>query len=120
MFEKLKQSYLQKLERTAIKTQLDGETVYMKKGSMLSWIPFIGKPLSDWGRIYPAVNEDGSWNMSNLIFGGWRNLVLLLILLGIIAMALYGVYEMTSSCSQMAANPCLYCNSFINHVASIS
>ena len=120
MFEKLKQQYLDKLERTAIKTELDGEIVYMKKGSMLSWIPFIGKPLSDWARIYPAVNEDGSWNMPNLIFGGWRNLVLLLIILTIVGMGLYGVYQMTSSCSQMAANPCLYCREYLNHVMSIS
>ncbi len=119
MFEKLKQKYLEKLERTVIKTELDGEIVYMKKGSMLSWLPLIGKPLSDWGRIYPAVNEDGSWNTTNLVFGGWRNFTILLILLVIIGIGLYGVYEMTSSCSQMAANPCLYCREFLNHITSI-
>jgi len=53
------------------------ETILLKK----SKLPLVG----DWSRIYPPINEDGSVNISNLIFGGKKNffkLVLIIILLG--------------------------------------
>jgi len=97
MFEKLKQKMLDRIERDAVKSQMTyhinkgtkkrpkiktiTETVYIKR----SKIPFVG----DWGRIYPPVNEDGSWNIVNVIFGGKKNLIKLLAISAIVGMALY-------------------------------
>ena len=96
MFEKLKQSLLERIERDAVKSEMTyrfkknsepiTETVYMKR----SKTPLTG----DWQRIYPPVNEDGSWNIINLIFGGKKNLIRLICVGGIIAMVLFGFNEM--------------------------
>lgn len=92
MFEKLKQNLLDRIERDAVKSEMTyhltrdsepiTETVYMKR----SKTPLTG----DWQRIYPPVNEDGSWNIINLIFGGKKNLYRLLMIGGIIALVLFG------------------------------
>ena len=97
MLEKLKQSFRDRIERDAVKSEMTyhinkgtknnpnriaiTETVYIKR----SKIPLIG----DWARIYPPVNEDGSWNIINLIFGGKKNLLKLLGVSAIIAMVLF-------------------------------
>ncbi len=97
MFEKQKQQLLDRIERDAVKSEMTyhinkgtkkrpkiktiTETVYIKR----SKIPIVG----DWGRIYPPVNEDGSWNIVNLIFGGKKNLIKLLTVLTIVGLALF-------------------------------
>ena len=80
MFENLKTKLLDRIERDAVKSEMTyrptknakqiTETVYIKR----SKLPIIG----DWARIYPPVNEDGTWNLTNLIFGGRKNLIKLL------------------------------------------
>lgn len=92
MFEKLKTKLLDRIERDAMKSECTyrptrnsepiTETVYMKR----SKTPLTG----DWQRIYPPVNEDGSWNIVNLIFGGKKNLYRLLMVAGIVAIVLLG------------------------------
>lgn len=92
MFEKLKQNLLDRIERDAVKSEMTyhptrdsepiTETVYMKR----SKTPLTG----DWQRIYPPVNEDGSWNIINLIFGGKKNLYRLLMVAGIVVIVLLG------------------------------
>jgi len=47
----------------------------------------------DWGRIYPPVNEDGSWNIPNLIFGGKKNLIKFIFIALIITSVLLGFNE---------------------------
>ena len=93
MFEELKRKLQAKIEKNAVKSTMswtdnDGivhsEEVIMKKSNV---------PLGDWQRIYPPVNEDGSWNIMNLVFGGWRNMVKLMIMFGIIAFVLLQFYE---------------------------
>jgi len=101
MFEKLKQRLLERIERDAVKSEctytpvefLSGkkgdpitETVYMKRSKM----PLTG----DWQRIYPPVNEDGSWNVINVIFGGKKNLIRLIGVGAIVAMVLLGFNEL--------------------------
>lgn len=96
MFEKLKTKLLDRIERDAVKSEMTyhptrdalgiTETVYMKRSKTL----LIG----DWQRIYPPVNEDGSWNIINLIFGGKKNLCRLLCIVGIMAMILLGYNEL--------------------------
>lgn len=97
MFENLKEKLLERIEKDAAKSGMTyhlnkgtkkrpkivaiTETVYIKR----SKIPFVG----DWGRIYPPVNEDGSWNIINLIFGGKKNLIKLIAVAAIIGMVLF-------------------------------
>jgi len=99
MFEKLKQDMLKKIETDAVKSELNGETVYLKK----SRIPLVG----DWARIYPPVNENGSWNIPNLIFGGKKNLIKLIIVLVIIAMLFAGIYQLIQGYEAILNQPCV-------------
>ncbi len=95
MFEKLKEGFLERIERDAVKSECTyrktrdsepiTETVYMKRSKM----PLTG----DWQRIYPPVNEDGSWNLINLIFGGKKNLIKLMCIGGLIAIVYFGFSE---------------------------
>lgn len=96
MFEKLKQKLLDRIERDAVKSECTyhptrdadpiTETVYLKRSKM----PLTG----DWQRIYPPVNEDGSWNIINLIFGGKKNLIRLLFIATLVVMVLLGFKEL--------------------------
>jgi hypothetical protein len=95
----LKKKFLDRIEKHSVKSTLEGETVYLKKSS----IPLIG----DWSRIYPAVNEDGSWNITNLIFGGRRNFIKLLLFLALIGLVILGFYEIISSFNATMSQPCI-------------
>ena len=88
-----KENLQKKIEKNAVKSTMSWtdkqgivhtEEVVMKRSKL---------PLGDWQRIYPPVNEDGSWNIMNLLFGGWRNMIKLIIILGIIAFVLLQFYE---------------------------
>ena len=105
MFNNIKERLQDRTEKNAIKSELSydkvkkvngkiisskriTETVYLKR----SRLPLIG----DWGRIYPVINEDGSWNFINLVFGGKRNLIKLLIVMGLVALIFLGYQELFS------------------------
>lgn len=86
---KFKEWYIERLRKKTVISELNGEKVYLSKGSMFSWLPWgIGKKMCEWGQIYPVVNEDTrKINWINYVFGGWRNmfkLFLALILIGFI------------------------------------
>lgn len=81
MLEELKERALRKIEENSVKSEIEGQTVYLKK----SRIPL----LDEWREIHPIVNEDKTWNFGNFIFGGWRNFVKLLLILIIVAFVLY-------------------------------
>lgn len=102
MFEKFKERIQQKIEKNSVKSnliwtdkegQVHEEEVILKR----SQLPLVG----DWGRIYPPVNEDGSWNIINLIFGGRKNFIKLLIILGLIAIVFYGFYDILAQCKAL-------------------
>jgi hypothetical protein len=99
MLEGLKQKMLARIEENAIKSELNGEIVYLKQ----SKLPLIG----DWGRIYPPVNEDGSWNIMNLIFGGKKNFFILLIMLAIAGMILYQFNLFIEYIEYLKSLPCV-------------
>ena len=99
MFESLKEKLQQKIEKDAVKSILNGEVVYMKK----SRLPLIG----DWARIYPPVNEDGTWNIPNLLFGGWKNLFRLFFILALAGMILFAFYEVFQSFEAFRSQPCV-------------
>lgn len=86
-----------KIEADTVKSELDGDIVYLKRsagvyGFIPRWLK-IGEMMKEWHQIYPALNEDGTWNISNVLFGGKRNFVKLITILLIVAMAFYGVYQ---------------------------
>ena len=116
MYKKLKKRLQNRIERDAVKSTLTWhkrkkengvvvsdeaitEVVYLKR----SRLPLVG----DWSRIYPPVNEDGSWNLVNLIVGGNKNLIRLLLIAGVIAMALFGFYQIVSGFENILADQCV-------------
>ena len=102
MFEKIKKNWQKKIERNAFKSELkyiNREGIkLLNSGTPMSELPnkvivtedVIWKrsllPLGDWGRIYPPIKENGKLSLTNLIFGGWRNLVKLIAILTIVAL----------------------------------
>lgn len=58
--------------------------------------------------VHPIKNKDGSYNLINLLLGGWENFFKLLFTLFVIFCFLYGAKEMLRSCNDMAENPCKY------------
>lgn len=100
MFENLKQWMLRRLERDSIKSELDGEVVYMKK----SKLPILG---GGWVQIHPPVNEDNSWNLVNLVFGGWRNLKILIVMLVLVGMILYAFKNVFTQYEALRNLPCV-------------
>ena len=108
VLENLKQKLLNRIERNAVKSEMswtdkDGnvttELVYTKRSQM----PLIG----DWARIYPPVNEDGSWNIINLIFGGKKNLIKLIAILIIVGFVLFQFYQNFTYLKFITNNPCV-------------
>ena len=97
----LKEKMHAKFEREVIKMNVNEETVYLKK---------VGIFFKDWQRVYPPVNEDNTWNLSNLFFGGYRNLIKLLTILLILAFAFYGIYQMIH---QMQVNTDRLCQHYV-------
>jgi hypothetical protein len=58
--------------------------------------------------VNPIKNSDGSLNWKNLILGNRKVIIFTIIWLLIMGFIFYGVNEMTSSCKDMAKNPCNY------------
>lgn len=116
MFENLKKNFQKKIEENSVKSEMEwedkegnrhSEIVYMKRSNM----PFIG----DWVRIYPPVNEDSSWNVPNAFFGGRKNLIKLLLILGVVALFILAWLEARAGCNNLLENQCIKnCLSSIN------
>lgn len=91
MLEKLKKRMKERLETDAFKTVHNRETVYMKK---------TGWPYKEWRQIHPPVNEDNTWNIPNLIFGGKANafrLLVMVLIVGVILLAFANLLEQIST-----------------------
>jgi len=105
MFEKIKENWKEKIEINAVKSDLtyinkEGLKL-LKNGVKQEDLPesvkvtervYIKKslaPLGDWNRIYPPIDEEGKLNLVNLLFGGKKNLIRLLIILGIVALVFF-------------------------------
>jgi len=90
MFRKFKEGVLRRTEKNAVKSEIFGEIVVLKK----SRIPFIG----DFGRIYPIVNEpkgdeEPTWNWTNIWIGGKKNFYKLLFIMLIVALVFYYTFS---------------------------
>ena len=77
-----------------------GERVYLKKDSLGYRI------------VHPVKDEDGKLNWINLLFGGKRNLIYLILVLLLFGLFSYGVYELTYSMRDVVENPCEYCANY--------
>jgi hypothetical protein len=94
----IKRVLQERIEKNAVKIPNISYTT--KKGKEItediiikhSSLPLVG----DWGRIYPPLDEYGKVNWINTIFGGKKNFIKLLIILGIVAIVLLGYYELFS------------------------
>ena len=76
----------------------ESDKVYLKK----DWL--------GWRVVAPLKNEDGSWNWFNIIFGGRRNLVMLIILFLLAVLIFFAVKELISvSVANAISNPCELC-----------
>lgn len=93
MIDRIKENWRKRIERNAFKSNLTWkdtkgrehtELVYFKR----SQIPVID--IGDWARIYPPVNEYNKISWTNLIFGGKKNLIKLIIIGVIVGSALLG------------------------------
>jgi hypothetical protein len=93
-----KETLQRRIEKNAIKVNVNGEDILMKKSGLL---------IKDWHRFHPPINEDGSWNWMNFLFGGKSNLVNLLTILGIIALLFIGLGEIFSGMQRIIDTPCV-------------
>ena len=72
---------------------------------------YLKKDIFGYRVVEPIRNpETGKINYFNLIFGGKRNLFLLIVLILIIACLLLGINELVSVYKAVAANPCVFCS----------
>ena len=100
MLERLKDYLLRIIEKDCVKSELEGKVVYLKK----SQLPVIG---GEWKEINPPINEDRSWNLINLIFGGKKNFIILLIILAITGGVLFQFYNNFNYIETLTNNPCI-------------
>lgn len=73
------------------------EKIYLKKDGL------------GWRVVHPIRNPDGTINIINLLFGGWRNLIILLIILAFVLGFFYIYQHDTAEMKKVVENPCLYC-----------
>lgn len=100
MLESLKQKFKARLEKRVIESDLDGRKIYFSK----SRIPILG---GEYTEVHPPVNEDNTWNIMNLLFGGWRNLVKLVIVLAIAGFVLLQFKQNFAHIEYLENLPCV-------------
>jgi len=108
MLEKFKETLIKRIEQNSVKSELkykdrDGvehtEVVYLKRGK--------GKH-SEWHQCYLPINEETKkWHIPNALFGGTRNLIRLLIYLGIFAFFMYAIKEAYVNYETIMNLPCV-------------
>jgi len=60
-------------------------------------------------QVHPIKNKDGTINWWNLLVGGKRNFIFLIIVLVCLGLLMYSYVHDVSVCSAMMENPCEYC-----------
>ena len=107
MLENFKARIQERIENNTYKSELKWEhngnqysdIVLLKR----SKLPIIG----DWARIYPPITETGRINWINLIFGGKKNFIKLLLIIGIVALFIFGYYEAYTNYNAVINNTCV-------------
>jgi len=109
----------ERIEKNTVKSMLswkdnDGtvhmEEVLLKRSKM----PVMG----DWARIYPPIDEAGKINWINLIFGGKRNLIKLIVVLAIVGMVLLQFKELFVHIEAIKSSICYQSCVDLNNVVS--
>jgi hypothetical protein len=108
MFDKLKATLISRIEKNSVKSTLSytdkegniqTELVYLKRGK--------GK-LGDWHQCYLPVDEaTNKWILPNALFGGTKNLIKLLVYLGIMATFFLAYNEIASPYEWIRNLPCV-------------
>jgi hypothetical protein len=70
---------------------------------------YLRRDFLGWRVVHPVRNENGTMNWMNFMFGGKRNLVVLIILALIFGILYVGVSELINNYKDIAANPCRFC-----------
>lgn len=73
----------------------EGEKVYLRKDRF------------GWRMVKPIKNPDGSFNWPNLLFGGWRNLLMLLFILAVVLLHLHEDKLNLESAKNSGINECM-------------
>ena len=103
-----KENLQRRIEKNAVKSQMSWtdkkgythtEEVIFKR----SRIPVLG----DWQRVYPPINEDGKINWINLIFGGKKNFIKLILIAGLIFMVFFAFKEVFNSFEAFRSQECV-------------
>ena len=88
--------------------RINGDTLYFKKD------------MFGYRQVYPIRNPDGKINLVNLIFGGKRNVMNLILIVIAIIVLYIGISDLLSSYQAIAANPCDFCEICIEGVKSFN
>lgn len=114
MFEKLKQNMLSRIEKDCVKSIIHGRVAYLKKSAgvfeLVRGFPGLKgfvQSMKEWQEINPPINEDGSWNIKNAIFGGKKNLMLLIAMLIIVGMVIFQFWINFDYIETLKSNPCV-------------
>ena len=116
MLENFKRKLQERIEKNAVKipqiSYKDKEGTYtediiLKRSTFPSQFPAVANLVGDWSRVYPPVEELNEIDPKtgrikikvlwiNVLFGGKKNLIKLLIVLGIVAMILLAFSQVFS------------------------
>jgi hypothetical protein len=108
MLESFKQKIQDKIENNTYKSQLtwedrDGNKITDEVLLKRSRLPIVG----DWARIYPPLTETGRINWINLIFGGKKNFIKIVLIVGIVVLFLLAIYESYNNYNIVINNTCV-------------
>jgi len=96
MLEQLKWAMKRKIEKNAIKVNVGGEEILLKKTKY---------PFREWVRINPPLDEYGKVNWINMLIGGKANLIKLIFIMIVVSFFLLGYYGiLNNECVQYCAN----------------
>ena len=76
---------------------------------------YFKKDMFGYRIVHPIKNEDGTINVINLLFGGTRNLINLIIILLIMGALLYTYNHDIKEMKDVVENPCNYCAGYANY-----
>ena len=70
---------------------------------------YFKKDIFGYRIVYPIKNADGTINWWNLLFGGKRNLFMLIIILAILGFIMYSYNSDIKLMKDIVEDPCKYC-----------
>jgi len=77
-----------------------------------------------WRIVHPLKDHEGKPVWMNILFGGKRNLVYLIIMLAFLGLLYLGINELVSNYKIIAEHPCNFCNqcsnAFISNLSSLN